>query len=499
MTRIVMGIDDCVLELRRVAKCYGPVRALQDASLSVRRGEIHGIVGQNGAGKSTMMQMIAGVHSPDSGEILLDGVPISFRDPDHARRLGIRIIYQELNLIRFQTVVENISLGIEPRTRLGFLDKRAMKTRAYEVLERLGHPTLIDKRVGELDVSEQQVVEIAKALAWDARLLILDEPTAALERRDVERLYAVLHRFKKQGGTALYVSHRLDEVFDVCDRVTVFRDGQIVSTTDTQAIKKNDVIGLMIGRPLGEIFPDRATGPAETPLLELNAVTSNGLRDISLKAYPGRILGVVGLEGSGIHELGRVLGGCEPVLAGDILVEARRVRLGKPARALNAGIVYLSSDRQSDGLFPILSVAHNIAIGTLDQRRKLGLIDFGSENSLVAHGVTAFAIRTPTTAQEIRFLSGGNQQKALLARCLAAKPRVFVLDEPTRGIDIGAKADIYFLVRDLAKSGVAVVMISADLPEILGVSDELLVLREGAVTARLDANVEEHEVLTYVL
>jgi ribose transport system ATP-binding protein len=205
------------------------------------------------------------------------------------------------------------------------------------------------------------------------------------------------------------------------------------------------------------------------------------------------------LEGSGIRELGRVLGGSEPVLAGDIFIEARRVRLGKPARALRSGIVYLSSDRQNDGLFPILSVAHNIALGTLDERRKLGLIDFGAESSLVGNGVRAFAIRTPTTAQEIRYLSGGNQQKALLARCLAAKPRVFVLDEPTRGIDIGAKADIYFLVRDLANSGAAVVMISADLTEILAVSDELLVLREGAVTARLDANVEEHEVLTYVL
>ncbi len=491
--------NDIVLDLRDVSKSFGPVRALDSASLTIRRGEVHGIVGQNGAGKSTLMQILAGVFPPDSGTIRLDGGSIAMRDPDHARRLGIRIIYQELNLIRFQTVVENISLGIEPRTRLGLLDKRAMRRRAISVLKQLDHEALVDRRVDELDVSEQQVVEIAKALALEARLLILDEPTAALELHDVERLFRVLRRFKEHGGTALYVSHRLDELFGLCDRVTVFRDGRIVETLDTAATSKQEIIRLMIGRPLREIFPERAADAKAQVLLEADTVSSGVLRDVSFQAGGGRILGIVGLEGSGIRELGRVLGGDQPLTAGELRLEGRRLRLGTPRRALRAGIVYLSSDRKSEGVFSILSVAHNIAVGTLDERRRLGFVNLVAEGQLVAESIETLSIRTPSATQEIRFLSGGNQQKALLARCLAAHPRVFVLDEPTRGIDIGAKAEIYVLVRGLANAGAAVVIISTELTEILGMSDDLLVLREGLVAARLNAGAGESEVLSHVL
>src|SRR5262245_17774760 len=362
---------DTVLALSDVSKSFGPVRALDRASLSIRRGEIHGIVGQNGAGKSTLMQILAGVFPPDGGTILLDGTQVVVRDPDHARQLGLRIIYQELNLIPYQSVVENISLGIEPRTRVGLLDRRAMRRRAVAVLGQLDHESLVDRRVEELDVSEQQVVEIGKALALDARVLILDEPTAALERHDVERLFNVLLRFREHGGTALYVSHRLDELFGLCDRVTVFRDGRIVETLDTAATDKQEIIRLMIGRPLREVFPERA-GNGDAPLvLEGDRLTSAVLRDVSFECRAGRILGVVGLEGSGIRELGRLLGGDQPLVSGELRLEGRRVRALSPRRALGAGIVYLSADRKNEGVFAILSVAHNIAVGTLDQRRRL--------------------------------------------------------------------------------------------------------------------------------
>jgi ribose transport system ATP-binding protein len=491
--------DDIALELRDVSKSFGNVRALQNASLRIERRTIHAVVGQNGAGKSTLMQILVGVFPPDAGMIVLDGVETSIHDPDHARRLGIRIIYQELNLIPYQTVIENISLGIEPRTKLRLLDRRAMRRRATAALARLGHEKLVDRRIDELDVSQQQVVEIAKALAWDARVLILDEPTAALERQDVERLFEVLRRFREQGGTALYVSHRLEELVGLCETVTVLRDGKVVDTVATASTTKAEVIRLMIGRQLQEVFPEHDADAEAPVLLEATRIRTSELRDVSLQARTSRILGVVGLEGSGIRELGRVLAGDRPPDEGDIHLEGVKTRLDSPGRSLAAGIVYLSADRKNEGLFPILSVAQNIAVGTLDERRRLGFIDLSAEAQLVGRSIERLAIRTPSSAQEIRFLSGGNQQKALIARALAAHPRVFVLDEPTRGVDVGAKAELYLLIRELANAGAAVIIISTDLTEIVGMSDELLVLREGYVTGRFGAGVSEREVLSHLL
>jgi ABC-type sugar transport system ATPase subunit len=295
-----------VLDLGGLSKSFGPVRALERVSFQVERGTIHGVVGQNGAGKSTLMQILAGVFPPDEGEIVLAGEAVAPRDPDHARRLGIRIIFQELNLVPYQTVAENVSLGVEPRTRLGLLDRRAMRRRAHALLRELGHPLPADAKVDTLDVSEQQIVEIAKALAADARLLILDEPTAALQMGDVDRLFEVLRRFRGRGGSALYVSHRLDEVFELCDRVTVLRDGHVIATLEVGATDKAAVIAMMIGRPLTEVFPERSHDDGAPVVLAARGISSHILRDVSFATRAGRVLGIIGLEGSGIHELGRL-------------------------------------------------------------------------------------------------------------------------------------------------------------------------------------------------
>ncbi len=487
------------LEVRHVSKSFGVVRALDDVSLEVQPGTIHGIVGQNGAGKSTLMQILAGVFPPDEGEIVLDGTPVTLRNPDHARLLGIRIIYQELNLVPYQTIAENVFLGIEPRTQLGLLNKRAMRRGSRELLALLGSSLPVDLRVDALNIGQQQLVEIAKALAWRSQLLILDEPTAALEMHDIERLFDVLVRFHEQGRTALYVTHRLNELFRVCDRVTVLRDGQIVQTADIGKTSRAEIIRMMIGRPLAEVFPERAARDEGPAVLEARSVSSGLLRSVSFTARAGAISGIVGLEGSGIRELGRVLIGDQPIESGELIVSGRRVVFGGPRAAVRAGIVYLSSDRNKEGLFSILPVGHNIGVASLERLRRAGVIDARAERRLVLEGVARLGIQTPNTAQEVRFLSGGNQQKVLLARWLATKPRVFVLDEPTRGIDIGSKAEIYALMRELADAGAAVLMISTDLTEVLGMSDEIVVLHAGEVAARLPGGAQEDEVLAHVV
>jgi ABC-type sugar transport system ATPase subunit len=432
--------------------------------------------------------------------VLLEGEPVTPRNPDHARRLGIRIIHQELALVGELTVAENISLGIEPRRHGALLDRNGMRRRAREILDQLGHELQVDRKVERLDIAQQQIVEIAKALAWQAKILILDEPTAALERHDADHLFDVLRRMREQGRTALFVSHRLDELFEICDTVTVLRDGRVVSTLPIGSTSKPEIIRLMIGRTLNELFPSRAAGDTEAPpVLEVDGVTGDVLRDVSLTARSGRILGVVGLEGSGIREIGKILVGDQPPRAGRLVLNGKPVDLSSPKAALGAGIVYLSPDRRREGLFPILPLAHNVAIGTLDDRRRVGLIDLRAERSLVAGSIKRFSIRTSGGRQEIQYLSGGNQQKALIARSLAARPLVYVFEEPTRGIDVGAKSEIYNLMRELANAGAAVIILSNDLTEIVGLSDEILALFEGSQSASLQGGVREEEVLPHIV
>jgi ribose transport system ATP-binding protein len=495
------GIAAPALEVRGVSKAFGVVQALSDVSLEVAPGSIHAVVGQNGAGKSTLMQILAGALEADSGELRVHGQPTELRSPDAARRLGIRIVYQELNLAPYQTVAENIFLGIEPRKRIGVLDRPAMKRRARELLERFESDIPVDAKVDELSIGQKQLVEIVKAIAWDAKILIVDEPTAALEFHDVQRLFKLLLRFKSEGGSTLYVSHRLAEVFQICDRITVLRDARVVNTLPVDQTSGTEVIRMMIGRSLEDIFPARANGDADEGrvVLEARGISSGVLDDVSFVARERRVLGIVGLEGAGIRDVGQVLGGDQPVEAGEIRVDGRHLDLRDPGSAVRAGIAYLSADRKRDGLFPILSVGKNLSIGALKSLLRSRLIDRGREHELVQESIEALSIRTPGADQEVRFLSGGNQQKVLLGRSLATQPRIFVLDEPTRGIDVGSQAEIYALMRKLADEGASVIMISNDLTEILGMSDEVLVLHGGRVTARLPGGVLEDEVLGHVV
>ena len=489
-----------VLDIESVSKSFGVVRALEEVSLRVQRGVVHGVVGQNGAGKSTLMRILAGVFPPDTGSLWLEGEPVTPRNPDHARRLGIRIIHQELALVGELTVAENIFLGIEPRRHVALLDRQVMRRRAREILDELGHDLPVDNEVGTLDIAQQQIVEIAKALAWRAKILILDEPTAALERQDAARLFEVLRRMRERGGTALFVSHRLDELFEICDTVTVLRDGRVVSTLPIMSTSKAEIIRLMIGRTLNELFPARSNAAADAPpVLEAESVSGDVLRDVSFTSRAGRILGIVGLEGSGIREIGKILVGDRPPRAGGLSLNGEPIDLTSPKTALGAGIVYLSPDRRREGLFPILPLGHNIAIGTLDDRRHLGLIDLRAERSLVADSIKRFSIRASGARQEVQYLSGGNQQKTLIARSLASQPRVFVFEEPTRGIDVGAKTEIYNLIRELANAGAAVIILSNDLTEIVGLSDEIVALFEGTRAADFPGGAREEEVLPHIV
>ncbi len=489
-----------LLEFRDVTKTFGPVVALDRVSFDVVGGTIHGVVGQNGAGKSTLMRILAGAFREDGGTVRLDGAELQLRSPDHARRLGIRIIHQELTLVPMLSVAENISLGIEPRTARRTLDRRAMRRRARELLALLGHGEefSVDRKTETLNIGQQQIVEIAKALAWEANILILDEPTAALELQDTERLFDVLRRFREQNGTALYVSHRLDELFEICDRVTVLRDGRLVGTNSIAETDKGQIIQMMIGQPLTEMFPDRVSDGDPAAVLEVTDLNAPGLHLVSFVARAGRILGIVGLEGSGIRDVGKVLIGDRPVSSGQIAINGADRALVSPRAARSAGIVYLSADRKAEGLFSILPLAQNVAIGTLADRLQGILIDRGAERRLVAASIDQLRIQTSGPRQEVQYLSGGNQQKVLMARSLAARPVVFVLEEPTRGIDIGAKAEIYALVRELANQGAAVVVISNDMPEVIGLADEIVAMFEGAVSATLPGGTTEEEVLSHI-
>ena len=494
------GGPTVALEFERVSKSFGVVRALDNVSLDVQAGTIHGVVGQNGAGKSTLMRVLAGAFHQDGGVVRLDGEELRLRSPDHARRRGIRIIHQELTLVPALSVAENVSLGVERRGRLGVLDRRGMRHRAQKLLEQLGHGDDfgVEQKVEDLNIGQQQIVEIAKALAWEAKILILDEPTAALELQDTERLFGVLRRFREHGGTALYVSHRLDELFEICDRVTVLRDGRVVDTVAIGDTDKAGIIQMMIGKQLTEMFPERAEGGDAQPVLEVDTLSSAGLREVTFTARGTRILGIVGLEGSGIREIGKVLIGDRSIDAGRVVLNGAELAIDSPRAARAAGIVYLSADRKAEGLFSILPLSQNVAIGTLAERLRGIFIDLGAERRLVDTSIGQLEIQTAGPRQEVQYLSGGNQQKVVMARSLAARPVVFLLEEPTRGIDVGAKAEIYALIRRLADDGAAVVVISNDLTEMVGLSDEIVALFEGKVAATLPGGTQEEKVLAHI-
>jgi ABC-type sugar transport system ATPase subunit len=482
-----------LLEMRGIGKEFLGVRVLDDIDLDCERGEVHAIVGENGAGKSTLMKILAGAYVASEGEIRIDGEQVAFHHPLEAQHAGVSIIYQEFTLLPDRTVAENVFLGREPMRGV-IVDRRTMEQRTAELLNELAPDDPISPRalVGTLPVGRQQTVEIAKALSLDARILVMDEPTAALAAHEVERLFDRVRRLRERGLAILYISHRLREVFDLAQRVTVLKDGKRVTTAPTDEVKPPELVRMMVGRELDQYFPARAAagdrGPARLRLRDAGNALLTG---INLDVHPGEIVGIAGLEGSGRTELAQAIFGVDPFDRGTLELDGRERRIRSPHEAIAAGIGFVTEDRKSEGLALGQSVSDNVSLAWRGLRRS-----FRREHTLsVAELTTAVELRSQGLGQEVRFLSGGNQQKVVLAKWLATDPRVVIFDQPTRGIDVGAKAGIHDLIRGLATEAVAVVMISSELPEVIGMSDRIVVLRGGTIAGELPAGSSESEIM----
>lgn len=487
--------DGTLLRVRGIGKSFPGVRALHDVDLALDHGEVLGLVGENGAGKSTLMKLLAGTYAPDSGTIEVDGRPVRIAGPRHARDLGISIIHQEFNLMPDLTVAQNIFIGREPRVA-GWLSESALNRRAGELLERLGIRLEPRARVRDLSVAGQQMTEIAKALSVDARVLILDEPTAALNDAEVDALLTIIGDFVGPRTGAIYISHRMEELQRITDRITVLRDGGLVGSVPTAGTRLDDVITMMVGRELDlaprEPEPER-TG---TPALELVNVSTRHIRDVSLAVRPGEIVALAGLMGAGRTEVARAIVGVDKITAGGLLRSGRPVRIPDPAAAARLGVGYLSEDRKRYGLLLESSVTANIDIGSLPRMSRLGWVRDKLAAAAAADWVERLRVRTPSVRQIVRNLSGGNQQKVIIARWLLKDSDVLIFDEPTRGIDVGAKEEIHRLLDELARQGKAILVISSELPEVLRLAHRVVVMAQGRVAGELgQAEADQEQIM----
>jgi rhamnose transport system ATP-binding protein len=472
-------------ELSGVSKRFGATLALDSISLTLRAGEVHALVGENGAGKSTLVKILAGVHQPDpGGRIMLDGVAVEISGPAHARALGIAVIHQEPRLFPDLSVAENVFLGHQPTRRLAGIDWSSMRQQTARLLADLDVSIPTDSPVRGLSMADQQLVEIAKALSVDARVLVMDEPTASLSIHEVERLFSIVRQLRDRGVAVLFVSHRLDEVFDLCQRATVFRDGRHVITALTRELAPADLIRHMVGRDV-TLFP-KAAAPVGEVLLEVRGLTrSDEFRDVSFSVRAGEIVGFAGLVGAGRTEVARVLFGITQPDGGEIRLGGHQVTFDSPSVALDHGIAYVPEDRHQDGLILDFPIAANISLPILARLFPKLFLHRKTERLLAQQYADQLQVRMTGVDQLVSALSGGNQQKVVISKWLASKPRVLILDEPTRGIDIGAKVEVHRIISELAASGLGIVLISSDLPEVLAMSDRLVVMHEGRVTAEL--------------
>ncbi|HPV07427.1 MAG TPA: sugar ABC transporter ATP-binding protein [Aggregatilineales bacterium] len=482
-----MPADHSFLRMEHISKSFPGVKALDDVTFEVGRGEIHALVGENGAGKSTLMKILTGALRPDEGRILLRGEPVRIDNPSDAQALGISIIYQELSLIPYLTVGQNIFLGREPRGFLpGFIDWRELYGRAQALLDQFGLDIDARTEVRFLSIAEQQMAEVAKALSLNADLIAMDEPTSSLTERETEVLFDLMRSLRDEGVSIIFISHRLSEIFEVCDRITVLRDGKLIGTAPTAELTEDEVVSMMVGREIDEMFPRTATERGRVVLEVSGLSDGDELQSVSFKLHSGEILGVAGLVGAGRTALAETLFGIRHPVAGEVRIEGERVTINSPQKAIELGMGFVPEDRKQQGLFLNMAVRENIVISDLDEVASWGFLKFREVERLAQDYVNRLDVRTPSLRQRVRNLSGGNQQKVVIARWLTLKPRVLILDEPTRGIDVGTKAEIYHLLNQLARQGVAVLVISSELPEVLGISDRILVMHEGRITATLN-------------
>ena len=480
-----------ILRMEGIDKGFAGAPALRSASIEVGLGEVHGLIGQNGAGKSTLIKVLTGVHHRDRGVIELDGSEVDFGSPQEAQNAGVSTIYQEINLVPLRSVAENVFLGREPR-RLGLLDWGSMNAATGEILARMGLELDVTEPLGSLDVAVQQMVAIARAVSYDSKLVIMDEPTSSLDEREVETLFGVVRQLKQEGVATIFVSHRLDELYAICDRVTVMRDGETVADHAMSEVTKIELVALMLGKELGEVRRSGATGFAEGGH-DAGAAVVEGehlargqkLRDAGVRVGSGEIVGLAGLLGSGRTELARVLAGADQAEAGQLRVGGQETRFASPADAIRARIGYLSEDRKTFGIVPDMSVRDNLTLALLPALSRRGIVEREKQDRIVDRFIERLGIKTAGPDQPIRELSGGNQQKVLLARALALDPRLLILDEPTRGIDVGAKSEIQGLINELADGGLGVLMISSELEELTEGSDRVVVMRDGHSVAEL--------------
>ncbi|WP_371477376.1 sugar ABC transporter ATP-binding protein [Kitasatospora sp. NBC_00315] len=495
-----------VLEAVGVSKRFPGVVALDDVSFTLRAGEIHALVGENGAGKSTLIKVLTGVHRPDGGELRLGGEPVSFGRPFEAQQAGVATIYQEVNLVPLMSVARNIFLGREPKTRLGLIDFTRMHREAAELLTGLGVTADVRRPLETLGVGTQQMVALARAVSVKARVVVMDEPTSSLEPREVETLFRVIGELHGRGIAVVYVSHRMDELYRICERVTVLRDGRLVHTGPLAELDRMQLVSLMLGRELTEVRRDGVTAFAgghhaeREPVLTATGLTrTHELHGIDLALRPGEVLGLGGLLGSGRSETAKALAGALALDGGEITVAGRRLRRPSPAAAIRAGISLLPEDRKAEGIVPGLSVRENIVLAAMPRLSRFGVVSRRKQDRIVDIFMKRLRIKAAGPEQKVGELSGGNQQKVLLARWLCLEPKVLLLDEPTRGIDVGAKAEVQALIDELAQEGLAVLLISSDIEELIEGADRLLVLRGGAVAGELTGERVTEEDLLAVL
>ena len=486
------------IKMSGINKAFGGNPVLRDAGFELSDGEIHALMGENGAGKSTLMKILTGVYTKDAGEVFVDGQEVCYKNPQEAEKAGIVFIHQELNVLFDMTVEENMFLGKEISNKFGVCDKQAMRAEVKKILDTLGVNISPAASMDTLSIGQQQMIEIAKALMVDAKVIIMDEPTAALTQKETEVLFGVVRSLKEKGVSIVYISHRMEEIFELCDRITILRDGQYIGTREISKTDMTEVVKMMIGREIGERYPERDVKVGDVAFEVKNLNCPGVFSDISFQVRAGEVLGVAGLMGAGRTEIMQSIFGNMPNVTGQIFVEGKEVHNKNPEQAMKNGIGFITEDRKTEGLMLEESIMKNIAITNLGRISRHGVLNRKSEMDMVKSGIEELHIKCTGPEHYCNKLSGGNQQKVVFAKWIFTDPKVLILDEPTRGVDIGAKKEIYSIINDLAAQGVAIIMVSSELPEVLGMSDRIMVITEGKIGGfidRQDANQENVMIL----
>lgn len=470
------------IEMKGINKSFGTNQVLKDAGFVLGDGEVHALMGENGAGKSTLMKILTGVYTRDAGKVIVNGSEVIYKNPQEAEKAGIVFIHQELNVLFDLTVEENLFLGKEITRKAGICNRKAMRQKAQETLDKLGVQIPADKVMSDLSVGQQQMIEICKALMVDAKVIIMDEPTAALTQSETKVLFQVIHSLRKKGVSIVYISHRMEEIFELCDRISVLRDGTYIGTKEIPKTNMSEIVKMMIGREIGERYPKR-TSKIGKEVLKVEGLTKKGVfTGVNLTVHAGEVLGVSGLMGAGRTEIMQAIFGNLPYESGTIEIEGKKAVIKNPQQAISQGIGFITEDRKTEGLMLEESIKKNISLANLTQiSNRAGVLSKSKEDALVAKGIEELHIKCFGSQHECNNLSGGNQQKVVFAKWIYTNPKILILDEPTRGVDIGAKKEIYTIINQLASKGVAIIMVSSELPEVLGMSDRIMVVREGLV------------------